>query len=88
MSVGGHLGFWALQVSKKCNPIFWFSSHQNKVKSITISLWASDSYGSVKSILGGLHYYDKYLHVVTYSDETIIKHPHLDIDDVALTFKQ
>ena len=30
---------------KNCKLRFLFSSHPNKVKSITISLWASDSYG-------------------------------------------
>ena len=55
MSDGGHLGFWALQVSNKINLRFNFSSYPNKVNSITISLWASDSYGTVKYIHGGLH---------------------------------
>ena len=34
--------------------------------------------------------HDKYQHdiVITYSDETIIKHPYLNIDDVALAFNQ
>ena len=32
-----------------------FSSYPNKVKSITISLWVSNSYGTVKSMHGGLH---------------------------------
>ena len=44
---------------KKCNPRFLFSSYPNKVKSNTISLWASDSYGTVKFIHGGLHYQPK-----------------------------
>ena len=43
MSDGGHLGFWALHVSKMCNPRFLFRSYPNKVKSIIISLWTSDS---------------------------------------------
>ena len=32
--------------------------------------------------------HDKYQHVVTYSDETIIKHPYLNIDDVTFAFNQ
>jgi len=37
---------------KICNLIFLFSSYPNKVK----SRWASDSYGTVKSIHGSLQY--------------------------------
>ena len=51
------LDFGRYMCLKKCNPRFLFSSYTNKVKSITISLWASDSYGTVKSIHGGLHYH-------------------------------
>ena len=29
-----------------------------------------------------------YQHIVPYSDETIIKHPYLNLDDVALAFNQ
>ena len=32
--------------------------------------------------------HDKYQHVLTYFDETIIKHPYLNTDDVALAFNQ
>ena len=42
---------------KMCSRVrFLFSLYPNIVKSITISLWASDSYGNEKSIHGGLHY--------------------------------
>ena len=30
----------------------------------------------------------QYVHVITYSDETIMKHPYLNIDDVSLAFNQ
>ena len=32
--------------------------------------------------------HDKYQYVLTYSDVTIIKHPYLKVDDVALAFNQ
>ena len=61
MSDGDRLGFWAVHVSKKWNPRCWYNSYPKKVKSITISIWASDSYGTVKSIHGGLHCYVSWL---------------------------
>ena len=42
--------------SQKMAYLWNYFSYPNKVKSFTISLWASDSYGTVKSIHGGLHY--------------------------------
>ena len=42
---------------KICNLTFCFSSYPDKVKSITISLWASASYGTVKSTHAGLHWH-------------------------------
>ena len=32
--------------------------------------------------------HDKYQHLVTYSDETVIKHFYLNVDDEVLTFNQ
>jgi len=49
------LNFGSYRCLTKCNPRFLFRSYPNKIKSITISLRASDSYGIVKSIYGGLH---------------------------------
>ena len=43
MSYGGHLDFGPYRCLNICNLTFLFSSYPNKVKSITISLWASDS---------------------------------------------
>ena len=46
------LDFGPYRCLKMCNPRFLFSSYTNEVKSITISLWASNP---VKSRHGGLH---------------------------------
>ena len=37
------------------------------------------------SVLSAKH---QHVHVVAYSDETLIKHPYRNIDDVAIAFNQ
>ena len=57
---------------KICNPRLLYISYPNKAKSITISVWASDSYGTVKFIHGRLHYYgipDKHISLIRISYE-------------------
>ena len=56
MRADGDLGSWVLQVSKYMKPKILFSSYPNKFKSNIISLRASDSYTTAKSMHAGLHF--------------------------------